>query len=264
MIPNDHALLLFRFSEQRWMDKFVKGELSFSCAGNFINQAKNTQNDIQGDILEGVFARLLKSDKKILEMRSLLQKDLEEIEDSDYVMLRRRSSKFKPIFCFYGYTANDALIDSQVSHIGRATIRHNFDKRMYSGFSDSSKVKNVISNSHRFTQVTLQPKPFANRINSAMKAGGYGYTMRPINYDFFNKDTFFIEPNKNYDELFCKFPKYKYQYETRICLKDMKLSNILERYTINFGAIPEIDYYMTHEELYIDFDAVIAKQNDEM
>ncbi len=243
------------------MDKLVQGELSFSCSGNFIYQAKISGNDIQGDQLECVFARLHKEDKKILEMKSLLKKDLEVIDDNDYVLLRRKSAKFKPIYCFYGYTAKDALIDGQITCAGHTTIQHNIDNRMYCGFSDNIKMKNVISDPFRFTQVILQPKPFIERVKKAMNKNGFRYTMRRVNYELLKDETFFIEPNENYDELFYKFPKYEYQYEARICIKDIKFTNIFERYNLEISDIPESDYWMMHEELYLKFNMIIDKTN---
>ena len=92
MVPDNHALLLFRFSEHRWINAIIEGTLSFSCAGNFVEQAMKTDNNIQGDRYEGVFARLGIMDTKIASMRRLLGSDLEEIPDGDYVSMgiRRR------------------------------------------------------------------------------------------------------------------------------------------------------------------------------
>jgi hypothetical protein len=87
--------------------------------------------------------------------------------------------------------------------------------------------------------------------------------MKPVNYDEFNKKEFFIEPTSNYEELFYKFPKYSYQYETRICMTGMKFSNIFERFSLNIGRLFKDYYNKTHEPIYVEFDTVIAKKNDE-
>ena len=260
MIPDDHVLILFRFGEKRWMEKLVQGELSFSCTGAFINQAKRTANDIQGDKYEGVFARLTPDDKRISKMQTVLGCDLEEIIDGQYVLLRRRSSRLKPIFCFYGYIAGDALRDGKIKNSGPTTIRHDFDSRMFSGFSDSLRICNVISDSHRFTMIIIQPKPFVDRIKYAMFRDGIRYTMKRVNYEVFKSQTFFIEPTMSYYELFYKFPQYEYQHETRICLPNLNFSNIFERYPIKIGELLEGDYYLCHEELYFEFPAIIDKK----
>ena len=260
MIPNDHAVLLLKFGEQRWMDKIVQGELSFSCTGAFIHQAKTSGNDIQGDLYEGIFARLKNNDSRIMEASQRFGRDLEIINIHDYTLLRRKSSRFKPVFCFYGYSAGDALSEGSIEHLGFNTIRHDFDLRMYSGFTDSLKTKNVISDSHRFTQLTMQPKPVIDRIKITMAINGLGYTMKKVDYDLFKRDTFYIEPTDSYNELFYKFPDYKYQHEARICLKNMKFSNIYERYGLNIGQIPNRDYNMSHEESYFELEAIIGEK----
>lgn len=40
MIPDENAIMMYKFSENRWIKNILEGELSFSCAGAFINQAK--------------------------------------------------------------------------------------------------------------------------------------------------------------------------------------------------------------------------------
>ena len=260
MIPDDHALMLFRFGEKHWIEKLIQGELSFSCTGAFINQAAKTGNEVQGDKFEGIFARLEKDDIRIEKMRQLLGRDLEEIEYAPYTLLRRRSSKMKPIFCFYGYTASDALSDGKIGQIGFKTIRHDFNPKMYSGFADGLRTCNAVSNPHRFTLVIIQPKPFVDRVKISMFNEDRGFTMKRVNYSLFKLETFFIEPTTAYDELFYKFPQYEYQHETRICLQDKKFSNIFERCSINVGAFLADDFKMCHEEVYFQFNAIIEER----
>ena len=166
MIPNEHAIMIYKFNENRWIEKILEGKLSFSCAGAFIAQAKHTGNIIQGDKFEGVFARQHKDNPKIVIMRKKLGKDLEEIPDGDYIFLRR-SAKLKPIFCVFAYTANDAIKDGNPQTTGRQRVRLNFDRRLFDGFANES-VKNVISTSHLFTVVLLQPKPFVDKMTAAL------------------------------------------------------------------------------------------------
>lgn len=259
MIPNDDAVLLFKFGEQRWMNRLAAGEISFSCPGKFVYQAKRTGNDVQGDLYDGIFARLEKGDPRIQKMKNELGRDLEQIIDGDYVILRRKSAKLKPIFCMYSYTAADILSDGSVNSSGLHNVRHDFDERMYSGFSDSLAIKNVISDSCRFTQLTFQPRPFVEQFKKAMSLNGIKYVMKPVNYELFAQDTFFVEPTERYDELFYKFPQYKYQLEARICLIDMKFGCIFDRKNIQIGELPRGNYWMTHNPLYMQLD-IITKE----
>lgn len=259
MIPNDNAVLLCKFGEKRWMERLAAGEISFSCPGNFAFQAKKTGNDVQGDLYDGIFARLLPDDPRIRKMKSELGRDLEQLEDGDYIILRRRSAKLKPIFCMYSYTAGDILSDGSVNSSGVHKVRHDFDEKMYSGFSESLAIKNVISDSHRFTQLTFHPKPFVEQFKKTMKVNGIKYVMKPVNYELFEQNTFFIEPTDQYDELFYKFPKYKYQLEARICLVDMKFGCIFDRKNIQIGELPSGDYWMTHNPLYMQLEIITKK-----
>lgn len=260
MIPNENAVLIFKFGEYRWMKKLIDGDVNFSCTGAFIHQAESSGNDIQGDRYEGVFARLDNSDQRIIEMESKLGNDLEIIDDGDFKLLRRKSSKKKPIFCFYGYKAGDLLEDGNVDSTGYKVIRHDFDERMYSGFANSINL-NVISESHRFTQVTIQPKSFVDRVKIAMLENNHKYEMHPIDYELFSAETFFIEPTEKYEELFHKFPQYKYQYEGRICITGMEFDSIFDRYSLQIIPLKEEDYKVTHTPLYMEFGTKIGKRH---
>lgn len=260
MIPNDHGLMLFRFGEKRWIEKIVEGNLSFSCAGAFINQAKKTGNKVQGDLYEGVFAKLFSNDSKIREMELKLGNDLEKICYNGYVLLRRKSAKLKPIFCFYGYTARDLLEEANIEHLGENTIRHDFDDRMFSGFSNGENIRNVVSEDRRFTMLTLMPQPFADRIKFFMTLNGYGFVMKKVNYELLANETFFIEPTPEYNELFHKFPEYSYQCEARICMKNMIFSNIFERFDFDIGKMKPEEYHLNYDKLYFTLDAVIARR----
>lgn len=262
MIPNDDAVLLCKFGERRWMERLAAGEVSFSCPGKFVYQAKQTSNDVQGDLYDGIFARLVPDDPRIDRMKNELGRDLEQISDGEYIILRRRSAKLKPIFCMYSYTAGDILSDGSISSSGIHDVRHDFDEKMYSGFSDSLAIKNVISDTHRFTQLTFQPKTFVDQFKNAMRQNGIKYVMKRVNYELFEQDTFFIEPTDQYDELFYKFPKYKYQLEARICLIDMKFGCIFDRHNIQIGALPATDFWMTYNPLYMKLEIITKKLSE--
>lgn len=60
MIPDNHALMLFKFGEYKWIKQIQDGFISFACPGRYIDSAKRTGNNEQGDIDEGIFARLKK------------------------------------------------------------------------------------------------------------------------------------------------------------------------------------------------------------
>ena len=138
-------VIYFKFGKNRWIKRLIDGDLSFSCAGKFVYDAKKTGNTIQGDELEGVFARLKINDSRVSEMKNKLQNDLEILPDVDgYVMLRRKSALLKPIFCVYGYKDEDILSDCVDLKPGSNLATHFFNEDMYSGFSDSLSINKVL------------------------------------------------------------------------------------------------------------------------
>ena len=228
MIPDNDVIRLFRFSEQRWIDAIIHGELSFSCAGAFVHQAKHSANNIQGDRYEGIFARLENGDKRIALMQNKLGSDLKIVSDGDYVLLKRKSAMLRPIFCLYGYKAVDALneIDAGTEiHTGKYRIRHEFDPNMYAGFSADWR-SNVIADDRRFTILHIDPKPFYDRVVKALLSNRIGFKMGIVDYMTREEKIFFLEPTSSYDELFYKRSLYSYQHEIRICLYSMKFISI--------------------------------------
>lgn len=262
MIPNQHAVLLFRFSEYRWIRKFIEGELSFSCAGLYVHEAINENNNVQGDPFEAVFARLERYDPKIDDLRISLGSDLQIIDDPsdcELVFLRRRSALKKPIFCIYAYKAEDILNDSNATTEGLMNIRHDFDNRIYSGFAGNIDC-NVVNDDRRFTQITIKkPQSFTDRLNIATAMSGVGYDMKPVNYELRKERTFFIEPTEKYSELFYKDPKYNYQLEARVKLKNISFHSIYERKTVQTIPYQKDEYEITHSPLYITLSALLKK-----
>ena len=260
MIPNDHAVQIFKFSEQRWIDKIIDGELSFSCAGAFINQAIASGNLVQGDPYEGIFARLDTNDKRISEMKKKLGKDLEIYEVDNKILLRRKSAKLKPIFCFYTIRIEDLLNENQIDKIGEQTLKHKFNDLLYNGFSNSLIAPNVVRNEFQFSQMAIQPQAFMARIRESMANKGLGFKMGNVDYEEFKKDTFFIEPTKEYKELFYKFPEYKYQNEGRICLKDISFYTPCQRYNLSVRPFGEESYKVSHVPITMNINAVIERK----
>ena len=213
------------------------GEVSFSCPGQYIQIAKDTGNSEQGDFYEGVFARLKKTDPRIKQCREKLGEDLEILPDGDFVLLRRKSTYFIPTFCFYSFRGLDLL--QNVTRSGLQQVRHDFDERMYSGFS-SKAVLNVHSDDVPATLI-LQVRPFQEQVVQAVRREGFGVDISHINYTLFENDEFYIEPTHQRKELFYKFPKYSYQKEARILLHGIEMNNFNERYTLNVGPLSDED-----------------------
>lgn len=241
------------------MDKIKEGHISFSCIGKFIQQANISGNNIQGDSLEGVFAKLKKDDERIADYYNKLGKDLEIIAKDDYVYLRRKSSKLIPIFCLYSYKARDIISENNIRYPGIQKLNHTFDKRMYSGFSNVIDIPNVLNPDRIFTQLAIRPGSFVDRIKEAGKISGNRIESRNVNYEFFAQEQFCLNLNDKYEELFYKFPEYSYQHESRIILPFRRFHSISERYELNLSPFNEGDIYETHVPLYLEFMADIKE-----
>lgn len=254
--------LFFKFGKYKWMKKLANGELSFSCTGNFINEAIKTGNEIQGDAFEGVFARLKNNDYRIDLMKEKLKDDLEVLEDTEpYVLLRRKSSKYKPIFCLYSYTYDDIYNECTDPKIGANLVEHKFHEDMYSGFAESLSIKNVLSLDEQFTQVIFsKSENFLNRLKCAILSQDHIFKISRVNYTEFEKEEFFIEPSATYNELFYKFPQYKGQHEARICLLDMNFNDCSERYSLNIGVLSDDECIIEHKPFYFKSTVIFKKR----
>lgn len=207
-----------RFSEEKLLEKFRDGELSFSCAGKFISDEMCTGDKARGDRLEAVFARVRENDKRIEECKKSLGQDLEVIHDTDgYVFLRRRSSCLVPIFCMFCITENDFKKVSEDEH--NVKIQFCFPEKMYRGFSDNGA----------YCSVFAQAKSFDEAVKKCFEGNGIEYKQKNVNYSEKRKKEFFIIPDDSRSELFYKSPNYDEQNEVRIILPYEKMKSICER-----------------------------------
>lgn len=253
-ISENDIALIFKFGEKRWIEKLVEGEISFSCAGSFISQAEHSKNDIQGDKYEAVFAKLTKSDPRISQMRLRFKNDLEEIEEGDFVYLRRRSAKLKPVFCMYSYKIADAEADALSHKPGRQIIRHKFNSQMYNGFGSFS-ARNVLREECRPVFAMFKADVFSRKIKQAT-----GREVEPIKYmDII--PGFFIEPTNEYPELLIKSKKYQDQKESRVCLTDKDLRSIADRYNVSVSRFfPGENVEIVSQASQIEFSVVFSRE----
>ena len=236
---NSDFIYLHKVGVGRWMKALRDGELSFAALGYYIYTAQKYGNKDQGDENEGVFARLKKDDGRIQEAYDYLGKDLEVIQDEeDYVKLRRSSSRYIPTFCIYGLTVGDINSSSSITSGGIQTIPHYYDDRMFSGFTESFAARNMMSEDAILSHFLVGAEVFKNRLLAALVHKGIGFKARQINYTKYSEGEFYIDPvGDKREELFYKFPYYSYQKEIRICLPDIHLMSIFDRFPLS--KIPE-------------------------
>lgn len=260
MIPDDHALMLFKFGIKKYMKELKNGRLFFSCAGNYVYIAKNHGNSEQGDEEEGVFARLKKYDSKIDECKKKYGKDLQVIDDGVHVKLRRKSTLFYPVFCLYAYRAEDILENNNIK-LGTHKYEHQFDSKIFEAFSQSSKCKNVLVKDFLPSICFFQPKPFVDALKRSLFTNEITYKMDSINYSVKSNEEYYIEPDDLRRELFYKNPKYEYQHEVRICLLNKKFTSIFDSEIINVQKFKDEDCNLIiNHEIYVTHSATISEK----
>lgn len=261
MIPDDHALMLFKFGEYKWIKQIQDGWISFACPGRYIDSAKRTGNDEQGDLDEGIFARLKKNDSRIREYSEKLRGDIEIINDGEYVKLRRKSTYYIPTFCFYTIKAADLLKYENIK-LGTQRIPFHPDDRMFNYFSSCGQLSNVLSNDYVYSQLVIKPAPFKYSLMEHLIINGYDFKMGSINYKEFEKEEFFIEPTNKREELFYKFPRFSYQQEARVCLYNSKLYDIYDRLNIRIRKLLDKDMMLIRGiTWYCKMTATIVEKN---
>lgn len=259
MIDDNNSIMLFKFGKIKWLEQIKNGYLSFGTIGSYIDIAKRTGNDEQGDANEAIFARVKKDDSRVEEMKHRLGIDLEIINDGDYVKLRRKSSFLIPCFCFYSYKAKDILKNAE-DRVGHQTVKHYFDERIFTSFSESKKLKNVLSNNEQYAQLVIQPEPFKYAVGISLIKLNEPVKIKYIDYGLFENDEFFIEPTSERNELFYKYPKYSYQNEARICLINKRVSNIYDRFELELESFIKDEIHLINKKVYLETNVLIEER----
>lgn len=246
-LPENEVLFYMKFGEKQWIEPVIDGCLSFSCAEKFIRQAIDSGNTEQGDKFEGVFARLRKDDPRIHTMRTKLGKDLEEINDGDFVFLRRESAKLIPIYCTYALTVGKINQNANVQKAGWHLFEHQPDDRMYGGFSYPA-IRNALIIKKRPSFLMIKTLALKKKIQEVLFRKELLIPNCTIEYIDMTQE-FFIEPTECYPELFAKSDKYAHQLEYRWGIINKRLSNYSERYNLGIGNFAdEKEVYMLYSE----------------
>lgn len=208
-----------KIGEEKWIKKLENGSACFSPINDYIEQGEKGNNNEQGDKYEGVFARLKKNDTKIHDMEDRLKDDLEEIEDGEYILLRRKSSRTVPVFCLYGFYKEDAqMIELSSNNVKLELVP---SSKMYNEFLNgvSSTEEKKVAWTLFFSLGHLQ-----QNIQTALDNKHVNYRFAKVQYDLFDGDEFFIEPTSDYPELTHKAKRLSYQKEIRWVLPNIHQS----------------------------------------
>lgn len=208
-----------KIGEEKWIKKLENGSACFSPINDYIEQGEKENNNEQGDKYEGVFARLKKNDTRIHDMEDRLKDDLEKIEDGEYILLRRKSSRTVPVFCLYGFYKEDAKKTELSSNIVKMELIPS--SKMYNEFLNgvSSTEGKKVAWTLFFSLGHLQ-----SNIQTALDNKHVNYRFAKVQYDLFDGGEFFIEPTSDYPELTHKAKRLSYQKEIRWVLPNIHQS----------------------------------------
>lgn len=204
--------LCIKVGEKKWIELLRNGTACFNPVNVFIRKAETENNNEQGDKYESIFARLKSGDERIKEMKTRFGKNLEIIQDDDYVLLRRKSSRNIPIFCVYGVRRDELNLQEESVHkengkyIG--TVVYNIPQKIYDGFLGTEDVWGLYASSGHF---------FA-ALEKALDVNHLKCERAVINYDIELDKEFYFEPTENYPELMHKRKELEYQHEIRYVL----------------------------------------------
>lgn len=214
-MQDERLVICIKISQKEWIEKLQKGSAWFGAINNYIVKAEETNNNEQGDKYEGVFARCKKGNPIITEQLSRLGNDLEIIEDGEYCLLRRKSSRYVCAFCMYGIKNTDLTPIGEIEDINGELIgkfHYDIEPKMYSSFlqdgSNPSEVAGFYTSSGHIIDA----------IELSLQKEGYKWIRNMVQYDIDISGEFFIEPKDNYPELFHKRIDLEYQHEVRILI----------------------------------------------
>jgi hypothetical protein len=201
------------------------GNIYLGCADYYAYQEIKTGNKGQGDINEGIYARVRKSNTSYInEQEKRYGADLVKIENDGFWDLKLYSVINMPVFCFYTINASDP----GVSYFDESTESLKVKYRTYQ-FTVPQKVWLDFS-SHNFSIIKfLNHTELSSRIDLSLRAKGCRNTIknrvRYVNKE--NKEWFCEEDHPA--ELFYKDLSFSHQQEGRIIITDNKFSFINEK-----------------------------------
>lgn len=212
------AMLYVKIAESKWAKKLRNGCAWFGTIDGYIKKAETEHNDEQGDRYEGVFARQRKDSPVIKDCLDRYGSDLEIIDDGDYVLLRRKSSRRMCAFCVYAIHEDSNLkVDSSEPYkdgLIRAHLYHKVSKEMYEKFLHGKRTENADA-----TGVYMSSGHFDEEIQKCMERKHRKFWRGVVAYDIDPTREFCLSlddiVNEEYGELFHKRKDLNYQSEYR-------------------------------------------------
>ena len=251
---NKLMIMLHRFDEAQWIRNLISGHVSFSCVENFLKSYKKDGNVVRGDIFEGIFAHLPRTDTRVQKAILELGSDLELIDDGDYVYLRRYSVKKIPVFCIY--MIDGETLVKNIDSAGVHDVEIVFDSRLVKGFS---KCDSYNEDEH-INILSIYPEQFITPIFSYCLEQDIKIKRDKVIYKNIHGD-YYIEPTDKYDELFVKDICYDYQQEERMILPREQVYGENNRYNLDLKPFEYI--HISPVNMRLSYQIEVSKINED-
>lgn len=262
-MKNNELVFCLKISAQEWIKSLRDGTVCFNPVEYFIKKAEKYGNNEQGDRYEGVFACLKKDNPKIDELKKRFGLDLEIIDNGEFLVFRRKSSRNILIFCMYGIQASELNIDRKSIYQDGgdyfAKARYVIPAKMYEGFLDSTEENAPYG-------FYCSVGHFHDALDQALNQEGVLFRKVHIEYDIDLSSEFYIEPDDNYVELNHKRRDLSYQHEVRYLLPKL-LST--DKKLITYDSLSDRSCGMAPGALYMEMilkvePIVVAKENEDV
>ena len=230
IMENTEIFLCLKINKQKWINALKDGVVCFNPVDVFIKKAEETGNNEQGDKFEGIFARLRNDDPRVEKIKKQFSSDIETIEDGEFTMFRRPSSRLVPVFCMYGIKKEDLVFDenSIFEKNGETftNVSYSISDKMYTGFLDDDGIFNEDTWGYY-----CSAGHFQDSLEEGLRGKKLHFEKVLIKYDIDLNREFYIMPTDDYRELWHKRKDLEYQQEVRYLLsKSLTSDKILVPY----------------------------------
>jgi hypothetical protein len=219
-------LMTFKIIDAKYIASTMSsGSIYLGCADYYAYQEIKTGNKGQGDVNEGLYARVRKNNSSYInEQERLHGSNLLKIANDGFWDLKLHSVINMPVFCFYTINAFDPGVryfyePSQSLRVRYRTYQFMVPQKVWQDFgSDNFSIIKFLNHTDLSSRIdlSLQAEGCQNTIKNRMK-----YVNRE------NKEWFCDEDHPA--ELFYKDASFSHQNEGRIIITDSKISFINEK-----------------------------------
>jgi hypothetical protein len=184
----------------------------FGAINGYIEETIKTGNNEQGDMYEGVFARVKKNSFLMYHFMEMLGDDFESFEDENdnsYCFLRRKSSRYVCAFCMYGVAETD------LKKLGEPYLKDNQWYGNYESKISKEMFKKFLQTHENVAGCYFSVGHFYDALMDGIKQP---MARGVVQYDIDLTKEFCIVPDEKYSELFHKRKDLAYQNELRCLL----------------------------------------------